>query len=476
MSETLEVETLPDGTNVFEGPNGDYVLGNNVTPDKFVQYDSRRHWANVCRAIAEGLTTVAAMQEASIAIKKPLPSPYHEKLRLIGDEAFLEIYPRLRWLIDAYESTYCLDEFPLYTDPEWFNAIQFYGRRRAARNIRPVTTLWRLPPWWMNLKTLADTPAPQKMEPAAMMKAIDEVKAEKKPQRAKAAGAKKSTKKHASTANEENGQSQVPSDAKLFEIMKEQAKTAPNILGGKPSLNPRMSSRFRIDPKTTTVGTKREIKVLPVRPPNKYEHVRVHPDIHADVMILKPQDSKETYVVDVSMHDPLRRWITPATLRLAITSDGSDIVWPLRFSDEGNKDYAAWTSARGIAEDAETEWCSLIWNAGQMAYDKGTADIEFGEPTWNEFTFEPDAIDLMFEKMKDNFIEDMSHPMVRKLGLKATTAAEEAERKAYEKQRKAAEAAVEAEEAEAAAKAAKAAADKAAKAKAAKVAKKNGQS
>ena len=56
------------------------------------------------------------------------------------------------------------------------------------------------------------------------------------------------------------------------------AKEVPNILGGKPSLNPRMSSRFRINPQTTTVGTKREIKVLPVRPPNKYEHVRVHPD------------------------------------------------------------------------------------------------------------------------------------------------------------------------------------------------------
>ena len=79
----------------------------------------------------------------------------------------------------------------------------------------------------------------------------------------------------------------------------------------------------------------------------------------------------------------------------------------------------------------------------------------------------------MFEKMKDNFIEDMSHPIVKKLGLQATTAAEEAPRRAYEKQRKAAEAAVEAEEAEAAAKAAKAAADKAAKAKAAK---KNGRS
>ena len=155
--------------------------------------------------------------------------------------------------------------------------------------------------------------------------------------------------------------------------------------------------------------------------------------IHEDVMIIKPQDSKETYVVDVSMHDALRRWIIPATLRLALTSDGSHIVWPLRFPGDGDKDYAAWTSARSIAQDAETEWCSLIWNAGQMAYDKGTTDVEFGEPAWNEFTYEPDAIDLMFEKMKDNFIEDMSHPIVKKLGLQATTAAEEAQRKAYEK-------------------------------------------
>ena len=140
-------------------------------------------------------------------------------------------------------------------------------------------------------------------------------------------------------------------------------------------MNPRMSSRFRINPQTTTVGTKREIKVLPVRPPNKFEHVRVHPDIHEDVMIIKPQDSKETYVVAVSMHDALRHWITPATLRLALTWDGSHIVWPLRFPGDGDKDYAAWTSGRSIAQDGETEWCSLIWNPGQMAYHKGTTDV-----------------------------------------------------------------------------------------------------
>ena len=307
-----------------------------------------------------------------------------------------------------------------------------------------------------------NVPEPQKMDAPAFIKAVEDAKAEKKPGRVKSAGAKKKSAKATSSTNGGNGQSQgMPSDAKLLEMMKKEAAPAANILGSKPaSLNSRLSERFRINPQTTTVGTKREILKLPIRLPNKFEHVRVHPNICVDVMIIKPQDSKETYVVDTCMHDALRRWIVPATLRLALTSDGTHLVWPLRFPTGGDKDYAAWSSARIIAHDAEDEWLSLIWNAGQMAYDKGTTDVDFGEAVWNEFTYGPDAVDLMFAKIKDYFVEDMSHPIVKKLGLQATTVAEEAQRRAYDAQRKAAEATAAAAAAEAIAKAAAKASEK----------------
>ena len=314
-----------------------------------------------------------------------------------------------------------------------------------------------------------ETPEPQKMNGPEIIKAVEDAKAEgeKKPGRVKSAGAKKKSAKATSNTNGGNGQSQgMPSDAKLFEMMKKEAQPTPNILSGKPaSLNPRLSERFQINPQTTTIGTKREIMKLPVRPPNKYEHVRVHPTVYVDVMIIKPEGSKETYVIDTCIHDALRRWAVPATLRLALTSDGTHLVWPLRFPAGGDKDFAAWSSARSIAHDAETDWYSLIWNAGQMAYDRGSTDVDFGEPVWNEFTLDPCAVDLMLEKITDNFVEDMSHPIVKKLGLQATTAAEEAQRKVYAAQRKAAEAAAEAAAAEAAAAEVAAKAAKAAKKK-----------
>ena len=325
-----------------------------------------------------------------------------------------------------------------------------------------------------------EAPEPQKIDPAVFQKAVEEEKAKiegekKKPRSAKAAGAKKATKKSASTTD---GTKPQPSAAKAIEIaQKLAAQPDIDITSGRPSINPRTSSRFRIEPQKTMSPTKREITVLPLRQPNKFEHVRVHPDIYEDVMIIRPKDSQSVYVVDTSMHDVMARWTKPATLRLAITSDGTHIVWPIPLPDNNGKDWPAWSSARGIAQDAVDEWCTLIWNEGQKAYDKGTTDAEFGHPMWNGFTLEPNAIDLMFDKLKDNFLEDMSHPLVKKLGLQATTAAEEAEKKAHEKERRAAEAALEAEQAKVAANAIKAAGDKVTRlneAKAAKAAKKNG--
>ena len=261
--------------------------------------------------------------------------------------------------------------------------------------------------------------APQKLD-AAFVKVVEDAKAEKKPGRVKAAGAKKKSSTVSPTTNGGNGQRGMPSDAKLREMAHEEAAPAADILNRNPiPLNPRLSDRFRINPQTTTIGTKREILKLPVRPPNKFEHVRVHPTLCLDVMIIKPEGSKETYVVDACMHDVLKRWTIPATLRLAITSDDTHLVWPLRFPTSNGKDFPAWSSARIIAHDAETKWCSLIWNAGQMAYDKGTTDADFGEPTWNEFTTDPYAIDLMLEKITDNFVQDMSHPLVKRLGVQA---------------------------------------------------------
>ena len=62
-----------------------------------------------------------------------------------------------------------------------------------------------------------------------------------------------------------------------------------------------------------------------------------------------------------------------------------------------------------------------------MAYDKGTTDADFGEPVWNEFTSDPFAVDLMLEKITDNFVQDMSHPLVKKLGLQAAAGKRESE-------------------------------------------------
>ena len=225
----------------------------------------------------------------------------------------------------------------------------FITGKPASLQISPAINIGTIKMADPNSEDLHESVSEETPDPA-----IAEIGSKKKPR----------TKKVSSpTTNAGNGQ-RLRSDAKLREMAHEAAAPAADILSRKPiPLNPRLSDRFRINPQTTTIGTKREILKLPVRAPNKYEHVRVHPTLSLDVMVIRPEGSKETYVIDTCMHDILKRWTTPATLRLAITSDDTHLVWPLRFPACNEKDFAAWTSARSIARDAETGWCSLIWNA-----------------------------------------------------------------------------------------------------------------
>ena len=86
-------------------------------------------------------------------------------------------------------------------------------------------------------------------------------------------------------------------------------------------------------------------------------------------------------------------------------------LWPVRLPGEDERIDSWNKAALEAAEIARSTWIRLAANMSLGAYDVFEATGDFPEPGWPEIEF-PKILDIAF---KGRYIEDPSHPVIRKL-------------------------------------------------------------
>jgi hypothetical protein len=182
----------------------------------------------------------------------------------------------------------------------------------------------------------------------------------------------------------------------------------------RPSEDPFDVRRLRLSQDfTATVGLKKALLTVPVRKPSRQDFIRVHPDesMRLETAVLELKDERETYLVERSLWTELPGDIIAKVLFTAITRQGVLFLWPIRLPGEDGR-HDDWNrSALEAAQLAMQGWIKVAANMSLGAYEVFEAAGTLPEPVWPEVTFQ-EVLRLAF---KDRFIQELSHPVLRKL-------------------------------------------------------------
>jgi hypothetical protein len=162
------------------------------------------------------------------------------------------------------------------------------------------------------------------------------------------------------------------------------------------------------------VGGKKLLTTVPVRRPKRQEFVRVHPDPawHLEAALLEAEEDNESYLVVSTLQKALIEEVQPVDLVTTMNRGGLLFLWPVKRS-KGNKRDNAWlTSAQEGARLAQKHWIKIASNRELAAYQITQAAGYFPDPEWPaDLTFS----DLLKLAFKDHVIQDMQHPVLRRL-------------------------------------------------------------
>jgi hypothetical protein len=169
------------------------------------------------------------------------------------------------------------------------------------------------------------------------------------------------------------------------------------------------------DPRLGDGLTDINLHSVPVDKPKDF--FRVHPGPsyrrRAEVYVHKVEGEIDTsyYVLGPKMKGRLEE-ARPCILVTCIYRDGSPRIWPIMLPRDGEKDNAAWSSARKAARTAMDKWVKLVWV--KRAYLTRDAQPGYSpEPDWTKL---PPFNDLAAAGLGSHGImEDTNHPIYRAL-------------------------------------------------------------
>jgi hypothetical protein len=139
----------------------------------------------------------------------------------------------------------------------------------------------------------------------------------------------------------------------------------------------------------------------------------VHPDpvMRLDTLVLEMRDERQTYLVAPDIAPAIPGEAVAKTLYTTVTRQGAVLLWPVRLPDEQGRLDEWNATAHEAALKAETRWSRLAANMGAGTYDVYEALDQFTEPEWPELPFER----LLEMAFKDRFIDNLDHPVIRRL-------------------------------------------------------------
>jgi hypothetical protein len=154
---------------------------------------------------------------------------------------------------------------------------------------------------------------------------------------------------------------------------------------------------------------------IPIGKPKDY--FRTHPEPayrrRTEIYVHKVEGmiDEQWYIIAPSMRGQIEE-AQPCTLVTVVYRDGSPRLWPIKLPRDGEKDNAAWESARAAAKIGIDRWTKLIWvrraYLTREALPGYAPDPDFSKlPSFNEL------VRLAFGEQ--GIIRDESHPIYREL-------------------------------------------------------------
>jgi hypothetical protein len=144
---------------------------------------------------------------------------------------------------------------------------------------------------------------------------------------------------------------------------------------------------------------------------------RTHPNAdyrrRTEIYNFKPEGSidEQWFIIAPSMRGRIIE-ARPCTLVTVIYRDGSPRLWPIPFPREGERDNAAWMSARAAARAAMDRWVKLLWV--RRAYTTRDALSGYApDPDWAKLPAFNDLVQVAFGE--HGIIKDTAHPIYREL-------------------------------------------------------------
>ena len=171
------------------------------------------------------------------------------------------------------------------------------------------------------------------------------------------------------------------------------------------------SMRISTDFLSSEIGVKRILLTVPVRKPSKAEFVRVHPELHIDLLAIELKEERETYFAVPALGAELSEFVTPVRLRLAVTRQKTAFLWPLKLPMNQGRANPWHDSAIEAAALAESNWMRVAADMSLGAYQPAIARADLGEPQWPSELW-PEIVRIA---LKGKVIDSLDHAVVRQL-------------------------------------------------------------
>jgi hypothetical protein len=165
----------------------------------------------------------------------------------------------------------------------------------------------------------------------------------------------------------------------------------------------------KADGQPIEIETIKRLGTVDVRKPKKSEWFRCHPEMLTEMFVIQRDD--QFYAVRPDVAAELGDEIRAAFIVPAINDDGALFLWPIPKPKADGNGAQLFDQALEDLSLSRTAWVRRQWDHGAKTYRIAQAKTD-REPDWPDNTDITAWIDKGFKNL---FVDDLDHPIVRKL-------------------------------------------------------------
>lgn len=158
-------------------------------------------------------------------------------------------------------------------------------------------------------------------------------------------------------------------------------------------------------------GVRQVIRTVPVRKPGRFQWFRSREDMSIPTTVIDHREESAIYLVAPNLRDALADVTVVRELAFVMTTTKVPMIVPVGLPGPDGRTNPWHLSLREAIHLAADRWVRITPSMDVGAYLIHEAVNDLGEPEWPEQTFE----ELLRVAFQGRFIEDLDHPLIRKL-------------------------------------------------------------